>query len=71
MATGTDATLDFRVKPGAPQREQGAEQSPALSVRARGGDGASPPADMWLDSVDDDPAHTTTDPDQVHRSPRP
>ncbi|MFF0161584.1 hypothetical protein ACFYRY_29185 [Streptomyces sp. NPDC005263] len=65
LSTGTDAAFDFRVKPAAPQREQGTEQSPALSAGTPGGDGESPSPGMRLDSVDDDPAHTTTDPDRA------
>ncbi|WP_234390326.1 hypothetical protein [Streptomyces sp. MMG1533] len=72
LAPGTGATFDFRVKPESPQQGEGAEQSPALSISGEApSDGLhtnsvqSPSDAMRLDSVDDGPAHTTTDPDRA------
>ncbi len=67
VAPGTGATFDFRVKPEAPEAgkaARGAEQSPALAgARTAGAHDQS--TGMKLDSVGDDPAHTTTDPDRA------
>jgi hypothetical protein len=64
LIPGTGATFDFRVKPKAPQQGQGAEQSPALA-KLTTTSGSSPSAGMRLDSVDDGPEHSTTDPDRA------
>ncbi|MHC5903924.1 golvesin C-terminal-like domain-containing protein [Streptomyces sp. S6] len=77
LATGTGAGFAFRIRPDAFQSEQGSAQSPALGVsKSRTGE-ASSVAGLHADSVrtepvgsegvqppDEDPAHTTTDPDR-------
>ncbi|GCB47500.1 hypothetical protein SNL152K_4805 [Streptomyces sp. NL15-2K] len=65
LIPGSDQTFDFRVKPKAPRQTQGAAQSPALSTRAPDQGGEEPSVGMQLNSVDDGPAHTTTDPDRA------
>lgn len=62
---GTGAAFDFRVTPKAARPAQGAAQSPALSAGTGAGGGRDQSGGTQLDSVDDGPAHTTTDPDRA------